>query len=140
MSQANIKHGTAPKALPPRRDLEPVFIDVKSDITPEEAFALCMTILLSTKGMIPQKYSGYQICNTVESVEKIFDTAWRHFSAPTAEEKQQLDRQLNGDGEADGKQPEPHIDANGKKHYTMNCDAGKLGVTGGELKGKKSGT
>lgn len=115
-----------PSVLPPRPDKIPVFLAVKDDITPAEAFALIMAITLKSRSAVPEKYSGYELCFTAQDVDKVYDMAWRHF-----ERRPELDNVQREEIQA---APEPRIDENGKKHYSMKAGTGHYGVEGKNLK------
>ena len=119
-------------AVPVGEDKIPLFLDPKPDMTPEEAACIALVVcVFAPRGIVPEKYSGHSIAWSKEIVDPIFDRAWRHF-APKPELVEAINKRLEERG-----QPEPRIDENGKKHYSMSCDAGHFGLKGGSATGKK---
>lgn len=82
-------------------------LNVKDDITAKEALSLTLVLSMLMNRVHHPIFDEYNFHWTVEDVQKMFDLTMRHWKQ---------DSQVKVDGE-------------GKKHYTMECDTGKFGVT-----------
>lgn len=114
-----------PNARTPDPRKTSVFISPQPDMTPAEAVALTLSVLLSTKGLTPPKYQEYNFCFDQKEVEKLFDLSIRHWAPREKSEESPAMERASSEPDTS-----VHIDEAGKKHYTLNAGLGLYGVAG----------
>lgn len=110
-----------PNAAKPDPEKVALFPAFKDDMTPQDAANTILVFILASKGIVPEKYENCNFCFDMVEVEKMFDSCIRQF-----EERVILDDTKTQ--EKPYTPPEPRVDEQGKKHYSMDCATGKLGV------------